>query len=838
MRAKFQIVFISLVLILFTYSTKAQSSETRLISPEGDTIVLEAIALTQITSRLESDYNKLQKINKPYQVDDPQIEVFDSIFEIKSAILKKNKTSIEEKKTSYSIREINNTLTEWNTYEKKSNEWNELVKERLSVIEKDLYTLDTLSKVWELTLKEARNQQAPPGILKSISEILEAVRKDFRVLKKLQTEMLKRQNNISKEILAIHEVVTALNSIKKELQSDFFTLDSPPIWQTADSTLSPKLIKKYFKQAFDENSRGIELFFNSYETTIYFHVFLFFLLWLAFFFLQKQSVIQTSNENEFEIQQAKSAISRHWLAALVITLFLSIWLYPDLNSTVSDILQLTYIIIAIFFFPIYIDKKLRPVLYAILALFFLDQLQVFFPEEMLFSRLVLLLKAVLAGWILFKMLKKDEIIAKELKRDKMGSVLLLMRLLFVFLIISFLANTIGNLSLSIILCNTVVSAIIALIVILLVVTMLNRAFIILLRTKFARKSNYINSQWQLLEKRLTTGIFIIALFLWLKGILTHLLLYDPLIEWLTKIGETSWKVGESTIEFGGIIDFFVVIFMTYLFYQVVKTLLEKELFPRIKLPRGVPGAISMILGYIIVAYGIFLALAAAGVDLSKFGLMAGALGVGIGFGLQNIVANFIAGLILAFERPIQVGDTIEAGTVMGDVKHIGVRATTISTFDGSEVMIPNGNMIANDVVNWTLSDRKKRRDIFVSAAYGSNPREVLELMKKVAGDHPNVLQVPAPWALFEGFGDSALNFRIRIWTAMDVGLTTKSDVAMGIYDALLDAGIEIPFPQQDLHVKSFDPTVQEIIFPGSSKKKKGKNKNKENKGSQELEDDD
>jgi small-conductance mechanosensitive channel len=156
---------------------------------------------------------------------------------------------------------------------------------------------------------------------------------------------------------------------------------------------------------------------------------------------------------------------------------------------------------------------------------------------------------------------------------------------------------------------------------------------------------------------------------------------------------------------------------------------------------------------------------------------------------------------------------------MGDVKHIGVRATTIRTFDGSEVMVPNGNMIANDVINWTLSDRKKRRDIFVSVAYGSDPHKVLEVIKKVGEDNPNVLQIPAPWALFEGFGDSSLNFRLRIWTAMDVGLTTKSEVAMSIYDALNEAGIEIPFPQHDLHLKSFDPSIQKIIVPKIGKSK-------------------
>ena len=148
---------------------------------------------------------------------------------------------------------------------------------------------------------------------------------------------------------------------------------------------------------------------------------------------------------------------------------------------------------------------------------------------------------------------------------------------------------------------------------------------------------------------------------------------------------------------------------------------------------------------------------------------------------------------------------------MGTVQSIGVRSSTIQTFDGSEVIVPNGNLISNDVINWTLTDRRKRRDIFVGVEYGSDPHKVMEVLKTAALNNINVLQTPEPWVLFEGFGDSALNFRIRIWTSMDVGLTTKSEVTIAIYDGLKEANITIPFPQQDLHLKTVDPEVESII---------------------------
>ncbi|MCD4682563.1 MAG: mechanosensitive ion channel [Bacteroidales bacterium] len=194
--------------------------------------------------------------------------------------------------------------------------------------------------------------------------------------------------------------------------------------------------------------------------------------------------------------------------------------------------------------------------------------------------------------------------------------------------------------------------------------------------------------------------------------------------------------------------------------------------------------------------------------------------MGIGFGLQGVVYNFIAGLILTFERPIQKGDTIELGTLFGNVINIGVRASTIRTYDGSEVIVPNGNLISNELINWTLSDRRRRKDVKVHVAYGNDPHEILKLLFDTVKANENVLPNPKPWPIFEGFGDSSLDFRIMFWVEFDRGMTIQSEVAMNIYDAFAEAGIQIPFPQTDLHVKSFDPTDQKTVFPLSKKQVK------------------
>ena len=204
----------------------------------------------------------------------------------------------------------------------------------------------------------------------------------------------------------------------------------------------------------------------------------------------------------------------------------------------------------------------------------------------------------------------------------------------------------------------------------------------------------------------------------------------------------------------------------------------------------------------VITGGFFLAAAAAGMELTNLSIILGAFSVGIGFGLQNIFNNMVSGLILAFERPIKVGDTIQVGELMGVVLSIGFRASIIKSFDGAEVILPNGNLISNQMINWTLSDSFRRMDIRLGVAYGTDPDQVIEIMKKTAGEHDRVNKVPAPSAFFLGFGESSLDFRLLAWTEIDHRLTVESELYLSINKALTDTGIEIPFPQTDLHIRS------------------------------------
>ncbi|OIP95604.1 MAG: potassium transporter KefA [Syntrophobacteraceae bacterium CG2_30_61_12] len=209
--------------------------------------------------------------------------------------------------------------------------------------------------------------------------------------------------------------------------------------------------------------------------------------------------------------------------------------------------------------------------------------------------------------------------------------------------------------------------------------------------------------------------------------------------------------------------------------------------------------------YLLWGVGILAGMNALGFSATYLTVVFGALSIGLGFGLQNIFNNFISGLILLFERPIKVGDAVEINGIWGTVTKINVRSTVVQTWDNASLIIPNSEFISTQVTNWTFKDTTLRRHIDVGVAYGSDIHLVRDTLIEIARAHPLVLKRPAPSVLFTDFGDSALMFSLRFWTGINVYLTVETDLRFEIDRLFRERQVEIPFPQQDLHVRTVAP---------------------------------
>ena len=245
------------------------------------------------------------------------------------------------------------------------------------------------------------------------------------------------------------------------------------------------------------------------------------------------------------------------------------------------------------------------------------------------------------------------------------------------------------------------------------------------------------------------------------------------------------------------------ILLVFLSKRLSKLLVKNVLNKYIK-DSGVSDSIGTIFRYSVIVIGFITIFQSAGFDLSTLGLLAGALGVGIGFGLQNVTNNFISGIIILFERPIKVGDRIEVGDINGDVHSISMRSTTVITNDNISVIVPNSEFINSQVINWSHNDRRVRFKFPVGVSYNEDPQKVREVVLEVANEHPGVLENPSPDLWFEGYGDSSLDFHLTVWTSSFIQRpgVFKSQLYYEIFKKFKEHKIEIPFPQRDLHLKS------------------------------------
>jgi small-conductance mechanosensitive channel len=279
------------------------------------------------------------------------------------------------------------------------------------------------------------------------------------------------------------------------------------------------------------------------------------------------------------------------------------------------------------------------------------------------------------------------------------------------------------------------------------------------------------------------------------------ILNSPFIT-LGGINITAWRI----------VYFVLLLFLLIFISKKIKNWLVHKVLAKSNLDLGTRTAIGTITRYTIILIGLMVILQSVGIDLSTLTVLAGALGVGIGFGLQNVTNNFVSGIIILFERPIKVGDRIEVGNISGDVVRISMRATTVLTNDNISVIVPNSEFISSQVINWSHNDRNVRFNIPVGVSYREDPEKVKKLLLSVAEDNTAVLKEPSPDVIFDEFGDSSLNFFLRVWTTklIQTPQVLKSQLYFEIFKRFREDGIEIPFPQRDLHIKNEELNIKTI----------------------------
>jgi small-conductance mechanosensitive channel len=315
-----------------------------------------------------------------------------------------------------------------------------------------------------------------------------------------------------------------------------------------------------------------------------------------------------------------------------------------------------------------------------------------------------------------------------------------------------------------------------------------------------------------LKDRIGKFLKFLAIVLLLIFFTQNLNVFDVIYDNTKSYLALSRKIGDTSFTFAGFILFILIIYLSTVIAKIISYFFEFADEHALKISRRAKYSSSILLVRLAIwIVGFLIAIAASGVPMDKLTIIIGALGVGIGFGLQNIVNNVVSGVVMVFEKPIQVGDLIEVGDKTGTVRSMGIRASKILTFDGSEVIIPNGDLLSQNLINWTMSNTHKRICLEIGVSYGSDIEKVKNILKTIVEESDDVLDTPAPLILLDGFGDSSINFKVLCWIAdIDNWLSIKSVLMSRVFEEFHKNEISIPFPQRDVNLYVKDAAQ---IFP-------------------------
>lgn len=700
---------------------------------------------------------------------------------------------------SPSLREVDGHIEVWRALRTQLDGWRALLGTRIGELDAEIGGLARLRAIWRATRDEARAQGAPATVVERIAATLAAIATTRDLIDAQRQRLLVLQDGVVAQSAALREPLRALTDYRERGLDRLLVAEAPPLWEALRTVNVPAAAQSVLTGGHDE-LRALRRYLADRLPRLALLLACFAVL-VALLFRARRLAEKWASEDA-TLARAARAFAVPVSSALLVTLVSTPWFFPDAPLLLKDAVGLLVLVPTLHLLRRLVDPPMAPALWALGLFYVVDRgCRVLAGQPGLEQSLFLLemlAAAAFLGWLLrsgrFRALFSAE--SRWAASAEHAA-----RLLIALLVIAGTAGALGFMQLARYLQEALIDSSFAAVVLFGMLQVLEGVWAYLLRTRIARRLRMIEVHRAILQRRGERVLGWLAFLAWLAVTLSKARVLRPAWAAVREALTATVAIGSLSLSLGAVLAFAVTVWLSFALSRFIRFALEEDVFPRLALERGMPYALSSLTHYAILFIGFLMALAATGIDLDRFTLLAGAFGVGIGFGLQNVVNNFVSGLILLFERPIKVGDVIQVAQVSGEVKRIGIRSSLLRTFDGADVIVPNGDLVSGTLTNWTLTDSRRRIDITIGVAYGTDPEEVLAMLRRIAGGHPFVLEQPAPVALFTGFGDNALTFQLFCWTdRFDRWGGTRSELAVAINKALAEAGIEIPFPQRDMRV--------------------------------------
>ena len=783
-------------------------------TPAGgpDKPVIEPIATGDIALRADGDERYAQDVISRAKGRSPAAKLEPLLERLSAGVTRLAARFKSDELLQLSIVRLESLQRHWEFYDKQLDLWRRDLQRATASYSDDAEQLAKRRAVWEVT----RSAAASSGVAPALQSRIDGVLAQVSLAEQAISGPLDDQSKLSRRANVLESGIESgrkgVDAAIRYYDQRLVMVDSPPYFDVwGDASLS--------KEATAATKVGLEIegeFLNEYTAAnaeklwinrIVSIALLPLLIWLA----RRSRRLVTDDP---ELKASARVLLRPVSSWLVLVLVGVLLIQPDAPLLLHQTALLLAMVPVLRLLPQRLYDVMGRWPYVVTLLYVLKGLGFFFvPSPFLYRSNLMLIATLALGAMVFLLVTRGR---RTPPPDQSRTLITVIRVFgwsaSAAMLAILVANVVGNVSLAEMLSGAVIDSAYVGLALYAGANVLGAIVKLLLARKTALRFRIVTEHAGPLLRSISKLIHFAALAAWVVITLNEFRIYRPVARWLGGVLTHKLEAGNVSLTLGGVLMFFFSIYVAFWLARTIRLVLQDEVLPKMELPRGVGNSISTLSYYTLVILGIFTAMAAAGFELSQLTLVIGALGVGIGLGLQDVVKNFVSGLILMFERPIQPGDVVEVSGTSGKVREIGMRATTLSTFEGADVVVPNGTLLSEKLINWTLSDMDRRFEVNIGVAYGSNPRRVMELLMKIAKETPGVAQFPEPAVVFMGFGASSLDFSIRAWTN-DFGdwVNIRSEMSMRLYDALQAAGIEIPFPQQDVHLRSIDAGTREQL---------------------------
>jgi potassium efflux system protein len=789
MQAQIRIVF--LILLVLASSGVTAPGQQASGSSSKPSSVPTPIPIIKIPLETQSAVSSLQEIEADVSKDQSSAdEIGRTLLELTNEIDSRIDDDTKILTTSPSLDVLYRLKLSWRNFGLRLSVLEVGVTRSATNMEEQLARVDQLNSNWQATLQSAKQSQTPPTVLQSVQSVVDSIERTRQAAESGQDHVLTLQSKLSVAQARVRRALASIEQAENKALQNIFVRDSRPIWSLGTSLSSEW--QKHSDESFSSQVKTSIEYSKRLSFTFLIHALFVALMATALYWMRRR--IRGLAEEKPELQYALPILDLPISTAMALSILLLPVIYVQAPRLLHTILGAATLIAAAVILRRLLDRHSFPILNAIVILYFVGQLRVLAASLPVLARFLffgqLLGASIFLVWVIRRWRPPPE--AARTHGRVWRAIRAVAKIGLVMLPTAFLANVFGYVNLGNLLGIIFFRSVYIAAMLYTAIRILEGLLIITLQVRPLGSLRAVSQHREMIQRRTCRVLEFLAFLFWLNLLLNFFGLAPAVISTAEAVLNVNLALGSFSITPGHILAFLIAAWASFLVSKFLRFLLEEDVYQHFNLARGIPYAISTILHYLVLLLGFFIALGAVGIDLTKVTLLAGAFTVGIGFGLQNVINNFVSGLILLFERPIKVGDVIEAGGNVGEVSRIGIRASIIRTADGSEVIVPNGSLISSQVTNWTFSDRQRAVEISVNVAGGADPQRVVELLKRTASAQSGVSKEPLPQVYVTSFTAGAVSFQLRAWTDRHQDWTQlRSDLSVAVNEALAREKIAI-----------------------------------------------